>query len=1063
MTSPDGPVDTILDALQERAKELTCIYRVNEICNRPQASLDEIFRDVIDILPPGWQYPAECLARITADGVVYEPPGLTGTPWVQVAPIRVQGEVVGSVEVFYVKPMPAAAEGPFLKEERKLIDTVAERLGQLLLQRKLLDRIQAWQGAVESLSAPPRGDWWVIIDFLRKTDQHLLMRVSRRMINYLCWNGIAEAHDLLPRFTGSRSGGPEEAGGENRPVERRSIDSLVKVADEVFRIASEHLASDEILSCIQKWIKDDKTGFLIEAVENQGTSLMEIAQALGRFRHAAIDDHDLSRTLQVELRVSLIRRFLTDDIDFLNTAKNYIEVSDFYELSRHIICPPRSHGKLGGKSSGLFLAAQIVRKSPEYADALGPIKIPRTWYVTSDGVLNFIEFNHLEDLYNRKYLEIEQVRREYPHIVQVFKNSHFSPEIVKGLSLALDDLEGRPLIVRSSSLLEDRVGSAFSGKYKSLFLANQGTKSERLNALMDAVAEVYASIFGPDPIEYRAERGLLDVHEEMGVMIQEVVGSPVGRYFFPSFAGVAFSNNEFRWSARIKREDGLVRLVPGLGTRAVDRVGDDYPVLIAPGQPGLRVNVTPDEVVRYSPRRLDVVNLESGRFETVALKDLLKECGAEIPGVGRLVSLSDESGIHRPVLIDWGSDADRLVVTFEGLISSTPFLAQMRALLRLLREKTGGPVDIEFASDGKDFYLLQCRPQSFSEDVASAPIPQELPADKVVFEARRYVSNGRIPDITHIVYVDPERYAALEDADSLRRVGRAVGRLNKVLPKRQFILMGPGRWGSRGDVKLGVPVTYSDINNTAALIEIARKRGNYVPDVSFGTHFFQDLVEASIRYLPLFPDDPDIAFHEKFLRESPDILADVAPEFADLAGTVRVIDVPRATGGLVLRVLLNADQDRAVGFLASPRVGGDAAAERKRVPEPAPPEDHSRWRLRMAERIAAVADVARFGIRGLYLFGSTKNGTAGPGSDINLLVHFSGTPEMRRDLLAWLEGWSLCLSEMNYLRTGVTTSGLLDVHVVTDEEFESRSGYAAKIGAVTDAARPLTLGTRASG
>jgi len=816
-----------------------------------------------DILPPGWQYPAECRARITADGAVYEPPGLIGTPWVQAAPIRVQGEVVGSVEMFYVEPMPASDEGPFLKEERKLIDTVAERLGQLLLHRKLLDRIEGRQGAVEGLPAPPRGDWWVIIDFLRKTDEHLLTRVSRRMINYLCWNGIAEAQDLLPRFTAGRSGGPEEAGGENRPLERRGIDSLVGVPDEVFRIAAEHLGSQEILSCIQKWIRDEKSGFLIEAVENQGTSVMEIAQALGRFHNAAVDDHDLSRTVQVELRVSLIRRLLTDDLDFLRTAKNYIDVSDFYELSRRVICPPRSRGKLGGKSSGLLLAAQIVRKSLEYADALGSIRIPRTWYVTSDGVLDFIEFNQLQDVYNRKYLEIEEVRREYPHIVQVFKNSHFSPEIVKGLSLALDDLEGRPLIVRSSSLLEDRMGSAFSGKYKSLFLANQGTKSERLNALMDAIAEVYASIFGPDPIEYRAERGLLDVHEEMGVMIQEVVGSRAGKYFLPTFAGVAFSNNEFRWSARIRRDDGLVRLVAGLGTRAVDRLGDDYPVLIAPGQPGLRVNVTSDEVVRYSPRKLDVINMESGRFETVALKDLLAESGQEIPGVQRIVSLADGESIHRPVLIDWASDADRIVVTFDGLIESTPFLTQMRALLRLLKEKTGGPVDIEFASDGRDFYLLQCRPQSFSEDVASAPIPRDLPPDKVVFEARRFVSNGRMPDITHIVYVDPERYAALEDAESLRRVGRAVGRLNKVLPKRQFILMGPGRWGSRGDVKLGVPVTYSDINNTAALIEIARKRGNYIPDLSFGTHFFQDLVEASIRYLPLFPDDPDIVFHEK--------------------------------------------------------------------------------------------------------------------------------------------------------------------------------------------------------
>jgi pyruvate,water dikinase len=1060
MSSPGGVVDSVLLALQERAKELTCLYRVNEICNRQQASLDEIFREVIDILPAGWQFPSDCQARITADGVVYEPRGLTGTPWVQVAPIHVQGEVVGSVEVFYLRDLPAADEGPFLKEERKLIDTVAERLGQLLLHRKLLDRIQLWQAADEALSAPPRGDWWVIIDFLRKTDPHLLTRISHRMINYLCWNGIEEAQDLLPRFTGGRSGS-EETGGENRPQERRRIDSQVKVADEVFHIASEHLAADEILSCIQKWIRDDKTGFLIETVENQGTSVMEIAQALSRFRHAAADDHDLSRTIQVELRVSLIRRLLTDDLEFLNTARNFIEVSDFYDLSRRIISPPKSHGKLGGKSSGLILAGHIVRRSPEYEAALGDIMIPRTWYVTSDGVLNFIEFNHLEDLYNRKYLEIEQVRREYPHIVQVFKNSHFSPEIIKGLALALDEFEDRPLIVRSSSLLEDRVGSAFSGKYKSLFLANQGPKAERLNALMDAVAEVYASVFGPDPIEYRAERGLLHLHEEMAVMIQEVVGSRVGRYFFPSFAGVAFSNNEFRWSARIKREDGLVRMVPGLGTRAVDRVGDDYPMLIAPGQPGLRVNVTPDEVARYSPAKLDVINMESGRFETVALRDLLAECGAEIPGIGDIVSLAEDGGIRRPVLVDWAADAGRLIANFEGLISKTSFLARMRALLRLLKEKTGGPVDIEFASDGRDLYLLQCRPQSFGEDAASAPIPADLPADKVIFEARRYVSNGRMRDITHIVYVDPERYSALPDAESVRRVGRAIGRLNKVLPKRQFVLMGPGRWGSRGDVRLGVPVTYSDINNTAALIEIARKRGNYVPDLSFGTHFFQDLVEASIRYLPLFPDDPDIAFHERFLKESPNILADVAPEFADLADTVRVIDVPGSAGGHILRVLLNADQDRAVGYLASPG-GTEPAVEKKRVPDQVPAENHSRWRVRMAEAIAAAADTARFGVKGLYLFGSAKNGTAGPGSDINLLVHFSGSESMCRDLLAWLEGWSLSLSETNYLRTGVRTGGLLDVHVVTDEDIENRSGFASKIGAVTDAARPLPLRSAAS-
>ena len=236
-----------------------------------------------------------------------------------------------------------------------------------------------------------------------------------------------------------------------------------------------------------------------------------------------------------------------------------------------------------------------------------------------------------------------------------------------------------PIIVRSSSLLEDRAGSAFSGKYKSLFLGNQGSKEERLTALLDAIAEVYASIFGPDPAEYRAERGLLHVHEEMGIMIQEVVGQQVGKYFLPACSGVAFSNNEFRWSARIKRGDGLIRLVPGLGTRAVDRVSDDYPVLIAPGQPNLRANVTVDEIEKYSPKRIDVINLEANAFETVDAVELLQEYGEQYPQVRNLVSIIKGDWIEQPMGFPDFKGKD-VVFTFEGLIRNTGFVAQIRDL-----------------------------------------------------------------------------------------------------------------------------------------------------------------------------------------------------------------------------------------------------------------------------------------------------------------------------------------------------------------------------------------------
>jgi pyruvate,water dikinase len=365
-------------------------------------------------------------------------------------------------------------------------------------------------------------------------------------------------------------------------------------------------------------------------------------------------------------------------------------------------------------------------------------------------------------------------------------------------------------------------------------------------------------------------------------------------------------------------------------------------------------------------------------------------------------------------------------------------------------------VDIEFAADGKNLYLLQCRPQSSTAGNVASPIPKDIAQDRIVFSANRYISNGKLPDITHIVYIDPDKYSQLEESEEMMEIGRAVGKLNSLLPKRQFVLMGPGRWGSRGDIKLGVPVTYSDFNNTAALIEIARKKGNYVPELSFGTHFFQDLVESSIRYIPLYPDDPGIEFNEKFLLASQNYLADILPEFAALADTIHVIDVPHTTGGKVLRIAMNADLGEALGFLATPVSFSDEAQDKKE-PAEAASEDHWHWRLRLAERMAGQLDGQRFGVKAMYVFGSTKNATAGPGSDIDILIHFQGSEEQKQELILWLEGWSLCLAAINFSRTGYKSNGLIDYHLLTDEDIAKKTSYAVKIGAVTDAARLLTL------
>ncbi len=916
MNRPEHKLDKILRDLQERAKELLCLYQVGEVLGTGELPWRDRLSRILEVIPAGWQYPAVCEARLELKGLSSTTEGYEETPWFLEEPILVQGEVAGSIRVVYTEERPQADAGPFLEEERRLLRTISQNIGFQFAHEELANACESWKSALRASEANEGANWKVIVDFLNRADPQLLQRITRRMLNHLRWKGV-EGLESIPGYPHP----PEPATAspdENQPMALPPMEIVPVPTDVVFRIAAEHCGEEEILTRVHDWINRDKLSFLINTLEWQESSLGDIVDALGRFRALEMAERELPTSLLNVLRAALLRRFFTDQIEYVNTTKPYVTLQDFHELTRHLIHPPHSHGKLGGKSAGLFLAKKIVERERDRHKVLCGIRFPRTWHIASDGVIAFLRHNSLEDVYDRKYMELDQVRQYYPYVIQVFKSSPFPPDLLSGLSLALADLGDQPLIVRSSSLLEDRTGASFSGKYKSLFLANQGTRTERLAALLDAVAEVYASIFGPDPIEYRAERNLLDVHEEMGIMIQEVVGVRVGRYFLPAFSGVAFSNNEFRWSPRIRREDGLVRLVPGLGTRAVDRVADDYPVLLSPGQPGLRVNTTADEIIRYSPKMLDLINLETGSLETIPIADLLAECGNDLPLVRKIVSLVEHDAIRRPGGFTEDLTKADAVVTFEGLATDTPFLGQMATLLEVLQNSLGMPVDIEFASDGKDLFLLQCRAQSYTEESAPSPIPRDLPPDRVLFTANRYISNGQIPDITYVVWVDPDEYARLPELDDLKAVGRAVGRMNKVLPRRRFILMGPGRWGSRGDIRLGVSVTYSEINNTALLVEVGHQTGDYAPELSFGTHFFQDLVEARIRYLPLYPGQNGNVLDEVFFRGADNLLPELAPEFAHLADVVRVIEIPRQTEGKVLRVLMNADLEEAVGYLAEP-------------------------------------------------------------------------------------------------------------------------------------------------
>ncbi|MBN1633206.1 MAG: PEP/pyruvate-binding domain-containing protein [Ignavibacteria bacterium] len=1054
MTTPDKTIENLIFSLQERTKELNCLYLVEEVLSDYNEKIDTIYNKIVEILPTGFQYPELCVVKLTIEGKTYKSENFKETEWKHHTEIEEQDIIIGSINIYYTENKTPKDKEPFLKEEYKLIETIADRIGSYITHRRLKNYIEEknkyQKGLYEEGGKP---EWLIIVELLKDSDQNLYRLLARKMMNYLCWNGIKEAERLLYSSSKSKQAiMEEETDLENKPLEKRI---MLEGHDKVFSLASYYFTDDNILSKIQKWIQEEKSSFLVRVMEDVSSTINDITEAVRKYHTITPKGFELPKTVLNGLNVSFIRRFLSDELNLISIVKNFVNINDFELLLQKLIYLPHGRGKIGGKSVGLFIAEKIIRMSEEYKELFKDIKVPNTWYIASDVILEFLRYNDLEEVFEQKYKDLDQIRHEYPYIIQIFKNSVFPPEIVQSLSTALDDFGENPLIVRSSSLLEDRLGAAFSGKYKSLFVANQGEKKERLNALMDAIAEVYASVFAADPIEYRRERGLLDYNEEMGILIQEVVGTRVGKYYLPAYAGVAFSNNEFRWSPRIKREDGLIRLVPGLGTRAVDRVSDDYPVLIAPGKPGLRVNISVEDVAKYSPQKVDVINLLSNTFETIEISELLKHYIDEFPALTDIMSTYEHNHIRQLFGLNIDANSENLIVTFDKLTNNTDFLQRVQALLKELKENLKTPVDIEFASDGKNFYLLQCRPQSYSVEDMPSPIPKDIPRERIIFSAKKYVSNGKVPDITHIVYIDPDVYNDIPDLETLKQIGRAVGKLNKVLPKHQFILMGPGRWGSRGDIKLGVNVTYSEINNTSMLIEIAKKKGNYVPDLSFGTHFFQDLVEASIRYLPLYPDDPGIVFNYNYLLGGYNILPDILPEYENLSNVLKVIDVPKHTKGMILKVLMNADLDEAIAYLSTDgkNEGSSEQIERFEVPS----EDHWQWRFRMTERIAAAIDPEKYGVKGFYIIGSTKNATAGPNSDIDVIVHIEGDTEKEKILLSWLEGWSNCLSEMNYLKTGYKVERMLDIHVITDEDVKNKTSFAVKIGAVTDAARELPL------
>jgi hypothetical protein len=616
-----------------------------------------------------------------------------------------------------------------------------------------------------------------------------------------------------------------------------------------------------------------------------------------------------------EIKVVLIRTMISDQLAYINIAKKWFNIDDLLYIRERKI----GWGKIGGKAAGMLLAQNILEDLGD-EDIKSSLHIPDSYFLGADVMYSFMTHNDLMHWADQKYKHADQIHTEYPQILEEYLAGEFPQDIGSELSELLEKVGDQPLIVRSSSLLEDNFGTSFAGKYASHFCPNQGTPEENYQNLCTAIAGVYASALGADPLLYRRAKGLQDYDERIAILIQVVQGERVGRYYMPHVSGVAFSRNLFRWSPQIRREDGFIRLVWGLGTRAVDRVGNDYPRLVALSHPQLRAEPSPKEIRRYSQHYVDLLDMEDNQFKTLPVLEVLDK---HDPALRYLVQIYKDDFLSplRSALI--GDKADNLVVTLDEFLARTDMADKMRRMLHILEENYDSPVDIEFTArirdtnsvnTAVDIFLLQCRPQSHLQE-ATIRLPKDILEQNIVFSTTRVIPHGQVEDIRYVLFVSPEGYFSLPDPVTRSELGRAISRMNAELEDEVFICVGPGRWGTTNP-DLGVRIGYSDIYHSKALVELSGQGVGILPEPSFGTHFFQDLIESSIYPLAVYLDDDDAVFNREFFYDTVNSLTEISPRDANLADSLRLIKVSNFRPDHHLDLVMDDEAGRAVAFLA---------------------------------------------------------------------------------------------------------------------------------------------------
>jgi len=592
---------------------------------------------------------------------------------------------------------------------------------------------------------------------------------------------------------------------------------------------------------------------------------------------------NLSHKRQEAVKKRLMYMLIGSDSRMFQLCNRYFTLKDILDIASREI----GTGFIGGKSVGMLLERKILEI--EGRDRFAPFMEPHdSFYIGSDVFYTYIVQNGWWRI-RTKQKTPEGYYKYAAELKEKLLHGTFPKDIQEQFIQMLEYFGQSPIIVRSSSLLEDNFGNAFAGKYESVFCVNQGTPQERYEAFEQAVRIVYASTMNEDALNYRMNRGLALQDEQMAILVQRVSGDRHEDYFFPHIAGVGNSSNLYVWEESSDMNAGMLRLVFGLGTRAVDRTDGDYVRVVCLDNP-LRVPpMNYEDQKKFSQHRLDLLSLTEN---TLVSKDLDEVLSLPLKADPKLFMSPDYATAARMRELGYTNWKTTYLLDFKKLFTDTKFAAIMRDMLALLSKAYDYPVDIEFTanfSKNNSFKinLLQCRPLQTKGLGKTVKIPELQDIKDCFFSSKGNFMGGsvRLP-IDYVIFISANTYLKLNEQGKYE-VARQIGLINREMNGKNAMLVGPGRWGSTTP-SLGVPVHFTELCNMKVLCEYSSKKEGFMPELSYGSHFFQDIVESEIFYVAIFDGYQDVVFNPERILQEKNLLTFFLPESGQFKEVIHI-------------------------------------------------------------------------------------------------------------------------------------------------------------------------------